>query len=481
MVAAMRRLRDQDEMGARWRFEHCMRGKFNVDRDGKMARHLWAIAIFFVAACSSEAPSNVARAPAGEASAKVANLETLTAMRAQFAPVPMETDLSFLSDEERAVINKLNEVGRLMSQIYLIQRSEENPLLRAEIEMSDFENKTELLDLFDLHFGVWDTLDNNKPFFGDVAMPSGAAFYPADITREEFEAWIKVHPEDEDAFVSGYTVIRRDGDRLIAIAYSDHYRTYLEPAAALMREAAAMTSNESLKRFLTLRADAFLTDDYYESELAWMDLDGPIEAAIGPYEVYTDGLFGYKTAFEAFITVKNPEESAALAKYKNFLKDMETNLPVEERYKNFKRGFESPIAVTYQLHGGGDNVPGVQTIAFNLPNDERVREAKGAKKVILNNVLGAKFDRILGPMADTVLVEEQAELLVKKYMSGATLFHELAHSLGPGTIIKDGEETSVAEQLKELYSPIEEGKADVMGAYNVLYICLLYTSDAADE
>ena len=204
--------------------------------------------------------------------------------------------------------------------------------------------------------------------------------------------------------------------------------------------------------------------------MAWMDLEGPIEAAIGPYEVYTDGLFGYKTAFEAFITVKNPEESAALAKYKDFLRDMEANLPVGESYKNFKRGFASPIAVTYQVHGGGDNVPGVQTIAFNLPNDERVREAKGAKKVLLNNVLGAKFERILAPMAKDVLVPDQASMLMKEYMSGETLFHELAHSLGPGTITVGGKETTVNAELKELYSPIEEGKADVMGAYNVLYM-----------
>jgi hypothetical protein len=266
-------------------------------------------------------------------------------------------------------------------------------------------------------------------------------------------------------------VIRRTDDGgLEAIAYSVHYREWLEPAAELMREAAAITTNESLKRFLTLRAEAFLTDDYYESEMAWMDLEGPIEAAIGPYEVYTDGLFGYKTAFEAFITVKNPEESAALAKYKDFLRDMEANLPVDDAYKNFKRGFESPIAVTYQVHGGGDNVPGVQTIAFNLPNDERVREAKGAKKVLLNNVLGAKFERILAPMAEDVLVPDQAAMMMKEYMSGETLFHELSHSLGPGTIMVGGEETTVNAQLKELYSPIEEGKADVMGAYNILYM-----------
>jgi hypothetical protein len=382
----------------------------------------------------------------------------------------MDVDASFLSDEERAVVNKLNQAAALMSEIYLRQRSEQNPVWRAEIENGDFADKDLLLELFDLHFGPWDSLDHNRPFFGSAPMPEGAAFYPADLTRDEFENWIAAHSEDEEAFTSGFTVIRRDGGRLIAIPYSEHYREWLAPAAELMREAAEMTSNESLKRFLTLRAESFFTNDYYESDLAWMDLEGPIEVVIGPYEVYTDNLFGYKTAFEAFVTVKNPEESAALAKYKNYLRDMEANLPVEEKYKNFRRGFESPIAVAVQLRGGGDNVPGVQTIAFNLPNDERVREAKGAKKVLLENVLGAKFDRILKPMAEIVLADDQAALLVKKHMANETLFHELSHSLGPGAITVDGEETTVAARLKELYVATEEGKADVMGAYNVLYM-----------
>ncbi|MEM9619643.1 MAG: hypothetical protein AAF936_16955 [Pseudomonadota bacterium] len=441
------------------------------------------------AACSGggdEASAPVENHTSGEVAghseqAAVADREKLDEMRAQFAVIDMDVDTSFLSDEERAVVNKLNDVGNLMSEIYLRQRSENNPAWRAEIAASDSADRDMLLDLFDLHFGPWDTLNENKPFYGDMEMPEGAGFYPADMTREEFEKWVADHPEDEEAFTSGYTLIRRDGDRLIAIPYSEHYREWLEPAAALMREAAGITSNESLKRFLNLRADSFLSDDYYESEVAWMDLDGPIEAAIGPYEVYTDALFGYKTAFEAFITIKNPEESAALAKYKDFLRDMEANLPVEESYKNFKRGFESPIAVTYQVHGGGDNVPGVQTVAFNLPNDERVREAKGAKKVILNNVLGAKFDRILEPMADVVLVEEQARLLKKQHMSNKTLFHELSHSLGPGTIMKDGAETTVNAELKELYSGIEEGKADIMGAYNVLYMMERGELDAAEK
>jgi hypothetical protein len=411
-----------------------------------------------------------------------ASAEELQTMRGQFARIEMNPDTSFLTQSERQVVELLNEAGNLMSEIYLRQISPENPARREAIASSDIENKDLVLELFDLHFGPWDTLDDNEPFIGEEERPEGAGFYPADLSREEFEAWIAEHPDDEEAFTSGYTVIRRtDDDGLEAIPYSVAYREFLEPAAALLREAAKITENEKLKRFLSLRADSFLSDDYYESELAWMDLDGPIEVAIGPYEVYDDGLIGRKTAFEAFVTVRNPEESAALDKYKGMLRDMEANLPVDESYKNFRRGFESPIAVVDQVHGGGDNVPGVQTIAFNLPNDERVREAKGAKKVLLNNVMGAKFDRILEPLASKVLVAEQASLLMQKYMGVNTLFHELSHSLGPGVITVDGEETTVNEQLQERYSAMEEGKADVMGAYNILYMMELGELPAAEK
>jgi hypothetical protein len=381
------------------------------------------------------------------------------------------TDLAFLNDEQRKVVNLLIEAANYMSEIYLRQVAADNPQTREAIVNSDLPNKELVLAMFDRHFGPWDTLDEDHIFFGDKARPIGAGFYPEDMSKQEFDAWIAAHPEDEAAMKSLYTVVFRHGDELHTLPYSQVYKKWLEPAAALLHEAADITSNPSLQNFLNLRADAFFTDDYYASEVAWMDLkDTPIEVVIGPYEVYTDGLFGTKTAFEAFVTIKNPEESEALAKYKDYLRDMEANLPVEETYKNFKRGFESPIAVTYQIHGGGDNVPGVQTIAFNLPNDEKVREDKGAKKVLLNNVLGAKFDLILAPMAEQILVPEQSAMLMKKYMSFETLFHELSHSLGPGTIMVDGKETTVNAELKELYSKVEEGKADVMGAYNILFM-----------
>ncbi|HYD36416.1 MAG TPA: hypothetical protein VEA60_02315, partial [Allosphingosinicella sp.] len=409
--------------------------------------------------------------PPAAASSAAAEGYDLAAQRAKIARIPMAPNISFLNAEEREVVNLLIEAAELMNPIYLRQRSVENPTIRAEIARSAHPRKALLLDMFDLHFGPWDTLAENHPFYGGEAMPAGAGFYPEDLTKEAFDSYLAAHPGEKEALTSGYTVVRRRGDRLVAVPYSVEYRRWLEPAAKLLERAAARTSNASLKRFLTLRAKAFRTNDYYESELAWMDVSGtPIEVVIGPYEVYTDSLHGTKTAFEAFVTIQDPRESSALSRYKALLPDMERNLPVEEKYKNFSRPFASPILVADQVHGGGDNVPGVQTIAFNLPNDERVREAKGAKKVILANVLGAKYERILAPMAGLVLVPEQARLVTRKYMTQETLFHELSHSLGPGTITVGGRQTTVNAELKDQYSAIEEAKADVMGTYNILYL-----------
>jgi hypothetical protein len=393
----------------------------------------------------------------------------LAASRAKIARIEMRPDTSYLNAEERQVVNLLIQAANQMSEIYLRQNYAANPQVRRAIASSRRADQAQLLDMFDLYFGPWDDLAEGHAFWGTKPKPPGAGFYPEDLTKAEFEAYLAAHPAEKVALISPYTVVRREGAKLVATPYSKAYAEWLEPAARNLEQAAAITTNPSLKRFLTLRARAFRTDDYYESELAWMDLkDTPIEVAIGPYETYTDELYGAKTAFEAFITLRNPQASAALDKYKRYLRDMEANLPVEEKYKNFQRGFESPIAVVDQVHGGGDNVPGVQTVAFNLPNDERVREAKGAKKVILANVLGAKYDRILGPMGALVLVPEQARLVTKKYMENGTLFHELSHSLGPGSIVKDGRKTSVDKELKELASGLEEAKADVMGAWNIL-------------
>ena len=426
--------------------------------------------LFASAACApvaNDAPVMSTDAPPAAAS----DGYDLQAQYAKLAVIEMAPDTSYLTAEERDVVNLLIQASGYMDEIYLRQRFAANPQVRQAISRSRRADRDLLLTMFDRYYGAWDDLDEFHPFWGTEPLPEGAGFYPTDLTREEFDAYLTAHPAQKDELLAPYTVVKREGDGLVAVPYSVEYREWLEPAAKLLEQAAQRTSNPSLKKFLTLRAASFLSDDYYESEMAWMDLaDTPIEVAIGPYEVCTDRLYGTKTAFESFVTLRNPEESAALAKYKNYLRDMEGNLPIEDRYKNFQRGFESPIAVADQIHGGGDNVPGVQTIAFNLPNDERVREAKGAKKVILANVLGAKYERILDPIGDVVLKQDQAALVAKKYMELETLFHELSHSLGPGTITKDGRQTTVNEELKEQYSALEESKADVMGVWNILFM-----------
>ena len=431
-----------------------------------MTKNRWllaasALSILTLAACEmSKSPEGGGNASA-QGEAEVSGLTKL-------ARIEMTTDTSYLSAEEREVVNLLIQVSDLMSEIYKRQTTPNYDQLRAEVAA---KNDPQLLERFDAFFGPWDPINDGEAFFGGKPKPPGAGFYPADLTKDEFDKYLAAHPDEAAKLTDPYTVVKRQGDKLVAVPYSQEYKQWLEPAAKLLEQGAAKTSNPSLKKFLSLRAQAFRTDDYFQSELAWMDLkDTPIEIAIGPYEVYTDELYGRKTAFESFLTLKDPKESAALDRYKGELRGMEANLPVEESYKNFQRGFESPIAVADQIQGGGDNVPGVQTVAFNLPNDERVREAKGAKKVILRNVLGAKYERILAPMASLTLVPEQAGDVTKNYMFMETLFHELSHSLGPGSIVVNGRKTTVDKELKDIASGFEEAKADVMGAWNILYM-----------
>ena len=292
------------------------------------------------------------------------------------------------------------------------------------------------------------------------------------MTKEEFENFVKEHPELEEAFTSNFTVIRRDKEgKLTAIPYSEEYKTFLEKAAKLLKEAAKDCDNKTVKNYLEKRAEAFLSNDYFESDMAWMDMkDNAIEVVIGPYEVYEDALFGYKASFESFVTVRDPVESAKLKTIAKYLVDMEKNLPIPDMYKNFNRGLSSPIAVVYEVYCGGDAGAGVQTTAFNLPNDERVREAKGSKKVLLKNVAEAKYQKCWIPIAKTVIDENSLKNVSFNAYFTHTLLHEISHGLGPGIITKDGKKTTVNKELKEYYSTVEEAKADVLGVYNGIFL-----------
>jgi len=430
--------------------------------------HSKILALGLMALCGAMAAGAKTAAEPAHKGAELKIAPDVAQRLAQFSPTPLDADLSALSAQDRKVLDKLVEASKLMNEIFLRQAWAGNPALRDQIAGWTAGDKGAARAYFDLMFGPWDRQDERKPFLGGVPHPPGAGGYPEDLTPEEFDRWLAAHPADKERFVSDFTVIRRQGKDLVAIPYSQEFRPWLEPAAKLLREAAALTENASLRKFLELRAEAFLNDDYYASDFAWMDLESPVEVTIGPYETYEDELFGYKASFEAFVTVDVPKESAALAHYKQLLPWLERNLPIPDEHKNLQRGADSPIRVVDMVYGGGETRAGVQTVAYNLPNDERVRQAKGSKKVLLRNVMRAKYDKILGPIAQQVLVPEQVSQLSFEAFYDEVLHHELSHGLGPGKIKKNGQETEVRLELKDLHSALEEAKADVMGVYNIL-------------
>jgi len=257
---------------------------------------------------------------------------------------------------------------------------------------------------------------------------------------------------------------------LTTVPYSQAYKQYLDPAAKLLREAAALTTNATLKNFLSKRADALRSDDYYESDVAWMDLDAPIDLTFGPYETYEDELFSYKASFEAYVTLRDDAESAKLAKFSGYLQELENNLPLEAKYRNPKLGAASPIRVVNEVYASGEGNNGVQTAAFNLPNDERVVKEKGSKRVMLKNVQDAKFEKTLIPISRVVLAPSDRSALAFDSFFTHILCHELMHGLGPHNITVNGQETTVRKQLKELYSAIEEAKADMTGLWALQYM-----------
>ncbi|MCW8816577.1 MAG: peptidase [Ignavibacteriaceae bacterium] len=390
---------------------------------------------------------------------------------AKFVPTELKYDSSILDEREKTVVEKLYQASKIMDEIFLEQVYSKNDQIKNDLIKSNTEEAKLQLELFNIMFGPFDRLEHDAPFIGTEKKPLGANFYPEDMTKEEFENWIKNHPKDEKAFTNEFTVIRRDGDKLVAIPYSEFWKDKLTEASKLLKEAAEYADNPTLKKYLNSRADAFLSNDYYQSDMDWMDLKNhKIEIVIGPYEVYEDEMFNYKASFESFLTLKDPVESEKLDVFKKYLRDMEIHLPIPDQYKNFERGSESPLAVVNEIFTAGDTKAGVQTLAFNLPNDERVRKAKGSKKVMLKNVAHAKYDKLLIPIANIVLDPDQLQYVTFNSFFTHTLMHEMSHGIGPGFIKVDGRDTEVRKELKETYATLEECKADILGMYNNVFM-----------
>ena len=395
-------------------------------------------------------------------------------MAARFSPTRLEVDSAKLSAGDRKALVKLIEAARVVDEIFLEQTWSGNRALAARLRADNSALGKARWHYFWLNKGPWSEIDGNTAFLPGVPAKRlpGSNCYPEDMTKPEFEKWFSALSKPEQEEASGfYSVIRRDAKKnLIDVPYSKEYRPFLERAAALLREGARSTENASLKKFLNLRADAFLSNDYVESDIAWMDLDSDIDPTIGPYETYDDELFGYKAAFEAYIHLRDKGETEKLKFFSKHLQEIEDNLPEDPKYRVKKLGAASPIAVVNEVYGGGQGNRGIQSVAYNLPNDDRVVEQKGAKRVMIKNINRAKFDKILVPIARILLPAAEQKYIDFEAFFTWILSHELTHGLGPHEITIAGRSTNPRLELKEIYGSIEEAKADVTGIVALQYL-----------
>ena len=400
-------------------------------------------------------------------------VQRLDGMARRFAPVDLTADISVLPASERQALAKIVEAARVFDALFLRQVWEGNETMLLDLVLDSSPLGRARLHYFLLNKGPWSRLDHHEPFIpGAPKKPEQGNFYPAGATKAEVEAWINGLPDAERRRATGFfTTIRRGPDgRFMLVPYSVEYQGEVTHVAALLRDAATLTQQPTLKAFLEKRAAALLSNDYYDSDVAWMELDASIEPTIGPYEVYEDEWFNYKAAFEAFITLRDDVETQKLARFSGELQDIENNLPIDPKYRNPKLGALAPIRVVNTVFSSGDANRGVQTAAFNLPNDERVTAEKGSKRVMLKNNQEAKFRMVLQPISKVALSgADQANVSFEAFFTHI-LMHELMHGLGPHNITINGRATTVRQEMKELSSAIEEAKADVSGLFALQFL-----------
>ncbi|MFS2023425.1 dipeptidyl-peptidase 3 family protein [Massilia sp. CT11-137] len=404
----------------------------------------------------------------------------LQTMAKRFAPVDLTADTAKLSTGDRVAIARLIEAAKIVDTLQLRQRWSGNEALWAALQKDTTPLGKARRDYFWLNKGPWSIIDGNASFMPaecagiriPAEKPAGANFYPEGASKQELEAWMNGLPAaDKEQAQWFFTVIRKDkAGKFTIVKYSDEYRSELQKLSKLLKEAANATDNASLKKFLNLRADAFLSNDYLASDFAWMDLDSPVDVTIGPYETYNDELFGYKAAFEAYVNVRDQKETEKLNFFGKHMQELENNLPLDAKYRNPKVGAIAPMVVVNQVYGAGDGNMGVQTAAYNLPNDERIIRQRGSKRVMLKNVQEAKFEATLTPISKLVLRPADQEDLDFDSFFTHILAHEIMHGLGPHATTQNGQPSTPRQDLKDAYSTIEEAKADVTGLWALTYM-----------
>ena len=388
----------------------------------------------------------------------------------KLAPVEMTFDARKLPEKDRELIKHLVAAAQQIDEAFWRQSYRKAVEIRDSLRSKSDSASRALLRLLILNAGPFDRLAELEPFYGTEKLPPGAGFYPEDLTRKEFEDYLTAHPERREELLSPTTVIRRQGKELVAVPYHEEYGRWIGPAAQELEAAAALSANDSFRRYLLAKAAALRTDDYFQSDCDWIDLkDHPYELILGPFEVYEDRLMGIKASYEVSVAVRDVEESARLAVYISHLQELEDNLPSPEADHRKLGGLASPMVVVRDIYRGGDLRVGYQAVAANLPNDPKIHEKKGTKKVFWKNIFEARVSQVILPVSQQLLEPSQAGQVTARAAFENTLLHELAHALGPRYVRGTGEPIPVNRKLGDLYSAVEELKATVAGLVSMAW------------
>jgi hypothetical protein len=407
----------------------------------------------------------------GAASAGMQVAPDLDQRLARFRRVRMPFQSAGLNAREQKLVNKLVDASRYLEEIFWRQIDPEALTLYQSLAGSKSPRDQKLRRYLWINASRFDLLDQNKPFVGTASMPPGRGFYPQGLTREQIEQYVKDHPEKKAEIYSPTTLVRWHGDQLEGLPYHIAYRSFLEPAARDLREAVTLSADPAFADFLRLRADALLSDDYLKSDLAWLDLKDPkFDIIFAPYETYEDGLLGVKASYGAAVLIRNPQESQKLALFQKYVADIQDTLPLAPEDRPSKRGLETPMEVMDAPYRAGDLRHGYQAVADNLPNDPRVHEQKGSKKIFFKNFMNARVNFVILPVAKRMLRPEQAAKVSGEGYLLATILHEMAHGLGPAFARAAAGKTDIREAIGPVFGGLEEAKADVVGMFGLKWL-----------
>ena len=439
-----------------------------------MWTQLAAVALVFIAAIAigaQQSPPAKTKTSAQTTSQKLVVAPNLMEELAKFKPVEMPFDSAKLTPREKQLVEKLVEACQHLEEIYWLQSDPEGLKLYVSLQGSKTPQDIALTRFLRINGSRFDLINNDAPFVGTEPRPPGRAFYPPDMTREEMEGYVAAHPEQKALLYNPYTVVRSGPSGLVSVPYDVAFRQELDPASRALHDAAALSDDPAFAHFLHMRAEALQTDRYFDSDIAWVSLVNPkFDVILAPYETYLDDLLGIKTSYGAAVLIRNEEESRKLDVFQKYVPEIQNTLPLDPRDRPSKRGLFSPMEVMDAPFRAGDLRHGYQAVADNLPNDPRIHEQKGSKKIFFKNFMDARVNYVILPIAKRLLSANEASLASAEGYLTTTMMHEISHGLGPAYARTPAGQRDIRELIGPTYSALEEAKADIVGLYGLKWL-----------